>query len=195
MTAAATTARAGLSSMRWAQRLTQYAKAKGRSIMIGTDMQSSVITLQPARPWHMTESNLAIDHAVSLSEIFADHKRVVFFGVPAPFTGTCTTQHVPGYLHMAPRLGTYVDEIICYSVADPYALYGWSQTLLQKENGKNNTNNDNNDLLSIRFLADPEATFAKAYGVDAVYDDVSLGLRSKRFPCLWKMDEYKCFIK
>lgn len=142
----------------------------------------------------MTESNLAKENAVSLGEIFADHKRVVFFGVPAPFTGTCTTQHVPGYLHMAPCLGTYVDEIICYSVADPYALYGWSQTLLHNENGNKN-NDDNNDLLSIQFLADPEATFAKAYGVDAVYDDVSLGLRSKRFPCLWKMDEYKCFIK
>jgi peroxiredoxin len=33
----------------------------------------------------------------------------------------------------------------------------------------------------IRFLADPDARFARAYGVDKTYDDFSLGLRTQRF--------------
>jgi len=60
------------------------------------------------------------------------------------------------------------DEIVCYSVSDPYAHHGWSVSL-------------GNDDKKITFLADPDAVFAKAYGVDAKYDEVSLGQRSKRF--------------
>lgn len=33
----------------------------------------------------------------------------------------------------------------------------------------------------ITFLADPDASFAIAYGIDRRYDDYSLGLRSERF--------------
>uniref|UniRef100_A0A7S2V9K9 Thioredoxin domain-containing protein n=1 Tax=Entomoneis paludosa TaxID=265537 RepID=A0A7S2V9K9_9STRA len=151
----------------------QFLQSQNRSIMVGTNMQSSVISLQQARPWSMSESNLAVDHAVTLKELFAADKRVVLFGVPAPFTGTCTLEHYPGYQKLASTLQTdyNVDEIICYTVADPYAHHGWSLTL-------------NNDPQQIRFLADPDASFARAYGVDATYDDCSLGLRSQRFSML-----------
>lgn len=67
-----------------------------RSISIGTDMVSSVIRLQKARPWSMSDdgrSNLAADNAVPLSELFAREKTVAVFGVPAPFTGTCTSEY------------------------------------------------------------------------------------------------------
>jgi len=64
-----------------------------RSIAIGTDMVSSVISLQKARPWYMCAeegSNKAADNAVTLRELFGRDKTVAMFGVPAPFTGTCT---------------------------------------------------------------------------------------------------------
>jgi peroxiredoxin len=38
-----------------------------------------------------------------------------------------------------------------------------------------------NDSNKISFLVDPDATFAKAFGVDREYHECSLGLRSKRF--------------
>mmetsp|Transcript_9043 Transcript_9043/g.12036 ORF Transcript_9043/g.12036 Transcript_9043/m.12036 type:complete len:208 (+) Transcript_9043:208-831(+) len=144
--------------------------AQLRTMMIGTDMQSSVVSLQKARPWSMAESNDAKDHAVLLKDLFAPIKRVVLFGVPAPFTGTCSLEHYPGYKKLAHQLKQAggVDEIICYAVADPYAHHGWSESL----------GNDNDQ---ITFLADPDASFARAYGVDAAYDAVGLGLRSKRF--------------
>jgi glutaredoxin/glutathione-dependent peroxiredoxin len=141
------------------------------SIAVGTDMISSVISLQKARPWRQCAeegSNKAADNKVPLVDLFSG-KTVAFFAVPAPFTGTCTHQHYPGYKQAAGELKRMgCDEIVCYSVSDPYALAGWSTAL---------GNNDDH----IRFLADTDGSFAKAYGVDRVYDDCSLGLRSERF--------------
>ena len=145
-----------------------------RSISVGTDMISSIITLQKSRPWYNSDaegSNLAEDNAVTLKELFED-RTVAFFGVPAPFTGTCTLQHYPGYAKLADRLlDGGCDEIVCYSVADPYCHHGWSESL-------------SNDDGKITFLADPDGTFAKAYGVDTEYTEVSLGERSIRFSML-----------
>ena len=66
-----------------------------RSISIGTDMVSSVISLQKSRPWYMCAdegSNKAEDNAVTLKELFGRDKTLAVFGVPAPFTGTCTRE-------------------------------------------------------------------------------------------------------
>jgi peroxiredoxin len=142
-----------------------------RSITVGTDMISSVISLQTIRPWYNSAdegSNMAADNAVTLKDLFGTNKTVAVFGVPAPFTGTCTLAHYPGYkTHAKAILQAGADEIVCYSVSDPYAMYAWSKSL------KNNPS-------EIRFLAD-DGTFAKAYGLENNYDAVSLGDRSKRF--------------
>jgi len=55
----------------------------------------SVISLQKPRPWFMCAeegSNMAQDNAVTLTELFGRDKTVALFGVPAPFTGTCTRE-------------------------------------------------------------------------------------------------------
>lgn len=144
-----------------------------RCISIGTDMVSSIISLQKARPWYTCAeegSNMATTNAVYLKDLFTPGKTVAMFGVPAPFTGTCTHQHYPAYKQLAEEILSTTDctEIICYAVTDPYTMNGWEQSL-------------HNDSTKIRFLSDPDATFAKAYGIDKVYDEVSLGLRSIRF--------------
>ena len=176
MNFALTMAAGKVHAMRWGSSLGTVA-SKGaklqhsRTIMVGTDMLSSATPLQEARPWYRCEekgSNAAADNMVHLHELFKD-KTVVVFGVPAPFTGTCTHEHYPGFKQNADRLKEEgCDEIICYSVSDPYSLNGWSQSL-------------GNDDSKIRFLADPDASFAMAYGVDRLYKDCSLGLRSERF--------------
>jgi peroxiredoxin len=145
-------------------------------ISVGTNMKLSDVTLQRARPWYMSDdegkSNMAVDNAVSMKDLFGS-KRVVLFGVPAPFTGTCTNEHYPTYKALASDLKEQgkVDKIVCYSVADPYAHHGWSVAL------KNNPDD-------IEFLADVDGDFAKEFGVDAVYEAVSLGSRSIRFSML-----------
>jgi peroxiredoxin len=145
-----------------------------RTIAVGTDMLSTAVALQKARPWHNSAaegSNLAVDNAVTLKDLFAN-KTVAIFGVPAPFTGTCTNEHYPGYQALAAAFcAAGVDEIVCYAVADPYAHAGWSRAM-------------GNDDSQITFLADPAGTFAEAYGVAHAYDAVSLGARSIRFSML-----------
>lgn len=142
-----------------------------RSITIGTDMISSVISLQKARPWFMSDSegsNMAVDNAVSLKDLF-EGKKVAIFGVPAPYTGTCTNEHYPPYKeHADTILKQGVDKLICYSVADPYSHHAWAKSL-------------GNDFDKIEFFADADCSFAKAYGLDTDYSAASLGHRSKRF--------------
>jgi peroxiredoxin len=142
-----------------------------RSITIGTDMLSTVISLQKARPWSMSPekgSNKAVDNAVTLKYLFAD-KTVGVFGVPAPFTGTCSNEHYPGYQKLAAQLREAgIHEIVCVAVSDPYAHYAWHQALA-------------NNPEEITFLADADATFARAYGIDTILEECSLGLRNKRF--------------
>lgn len=153
------------------------------SIDIGSDMISEDITLQKARPWYLTEeegSNLNKDNAVTLKELF-DGKKVVVFGVPAPFTGTCTNEHYPPYKEKADEfLKEGVGKIVCYSVSDPYAHHAWAKAL-------------NNDFDKIQFLADADASFAHEYGLEMDASVVALGTRSQRFSMLVENGIVKIF--
>ena len=218
LTTAATTRNAAAAAAATATRDNNNT-GSSRSITVGTDLLSSTTTtatatmlqLQKARPWHrkITESNLAIDNAISLQQLFGNNnnnnhennnqnnnkkkknKIVGVFGIPAPFTGTCTCEHYPGYHAAAAQLRQAgMDELVCYAVTDPYSHYGWKQSLLleqqqqqqqQQQNNNNSQNNHNDSDNDITFLADPDASFAVTYGIDRRYDDYSLGLRSERF--------------
>lgn len=145
-----------------------------RSISVGTNLISSSsddVTLQKARPWYNSDaegSNMAADNAVTMKDLFANRK-VAMFGVPAPFTGTCTLQHYPPYKALADDFKKAgVDEVVCYSVADPYCHNGWAKSM-------------GNNSEDITFLADEGGSFAKSFAVDTNYDAVSLGNRSIRF--------------
>jgi len=148
----------------------QVAGTVTRDISIGTDLTDSKCTLQNARPWHMndSDSNLAEDNAVTMPGLFKG-KKIAFFGIPAPFTGTCTTAHYPPYQKLQDEFRSKgVDEIVCYSVTDPYSHYNWAKAL-------------GNDFDKISFLADVDCEWAKSYELDRDYGVVSLGHRSARF--------------
>ena len=142
-----------------------------RSISIGTDLTTSTATWEQSRPWYMDDdsgSNLAADNALSMSDLFSGRK-VAVFGVPAPFTGTCTTAHVPAYKELADDFKAKgIDELICYSVTDPYAHFNWAKAM-------------DVDLSKITFLADVDCEWAKEYELDRDYSAASLGVRSARF--------------
>jgi len=96
-------------------------------------------------------------------------RKVAIFGVPAPFTGTCTYAHYPPYKALQDEFKAKgVDEIVCYSVTDPYAHYNWGKTM-------------DNDFGKISFAADVDCEFAKEYKLDKDYTAASLGHRSARF--------------
>ena len=143
---------------------------RARSISAGSDVTSKLLSLQKCRPWHMDgQSNQAVDNAVPLSDLFGPGRKVALFGVPAPFTGTCTTAHVPPYKALADEFAAKgVDELVCFSVADPYAHHAWAKAM-------------GVDLSKISFLCDPDGSVTAAWELAADYSATNLGERSKRF--------------
>ena len=107
---------------------------------------------------------------INTDELFAG-KKVVLFAVPGAFTPTCTLNHLPGYLENRDALmAKGVDDIAVISVNDHHVMGAWAKA--SGGEGK------------IRFLADWDASFAKATGLDMDLSAGGLGVRSTRFSML-----------
>ena len=107
---------------------------------------------------------------ITTSEIF-DGKKVVLFAVPGAFTPTCTLNHLPGYLdNRDALLAKGVDDIAVVAVNDWHVMGAWAQST--------------GGMGKIHFLADWNAEFTKALGLDADLSGGGLGVRSKRYSML-----------
>jgi peroxiredoxin len=99
-------------------------------------------------------------------ELF-DGKKVVFFSVPGAFTPTCHNQHLPGYLAQHDALKAKgVDSIVCLAVNDVHVVAAWAKA------------SDVGDR--IVMLADGNADFARALGIDADSSRFNMGTRARR---------------
>ena len=99
-------------------------------------------------------------------------KKVVIFGLPAAFSGTCTTAHVPSFLKNREALAAKgVDEVICVSVNDYFAMKAWDASLGASAGG-------------ITMVADGMAEFTKAIGMEFTAPPVGFVDRSKRYTML-----------
>ncbi|GFZ99444.1 peroxiredoxin [Elstera cyanobacteriorum] len=104
---------------------------------------------------------------ISTAEIFAG-KKVVLFGLPGAFTPTCSAKHLPGFIDKHDDLAAKgVDTIACISVNDAFVMGAWGKA--QEAGDK------------VLLLADGNADFAKAMGLDADFTAYGMGIRSKRF--------------
>ena len=104
---------------------------------------------------------------MSTDVIFAGRK-VVLFGVPGAFTPTCSMNHLPGFLtHFEAIKAKGVDTIACTSVNDVHVMTAWG-----KHSGAEG---------KIIMLADGNASFAKACGLELNLDMAGMGLRSSRY--------------
>ncbi len=104
---------------------------------------------------------------VSTGELFAN-KKVVLFGVPGAFTPTCSNNHLPGFLENADAIKARgVDTIAVVSVNDHHVMNAWAKA----------SGNDER----VVFLADGNADFAKAVGLDMDLSKGGLGTRYQRF--------------
>jgi glutaredoxin/glutathione-dependent peroxiredoxin len=94
--------------------------------------------------------------------------RVVLFAVPGAFTPGCSRVHLPGYVaHAADLAGKGVDHIACISVNDVYVMDAWGQA-----HGVND---------AITMVADADASFTTAVGLQIEVLRNALGLRSQRY--------------
>ena len=98
-------------------------------------------------------------------------KKAVLVGLPGAFTPTCSGNHVPGYLDNADALKRRgVDMIAIVSVNDHHVMEAWSKAL--GADGK------------LVFLADGNADFVRAAGLDIDLSVGGMGVRAKRFSML-----------
>lgn len=108
---------------------------------------------------------------VSLGEKLKDRK-VVIFGLPGAYTGTCSTAHVPSFMRTRDGFAAKgVDEVICLSVNDPFVMKAWGEATGATAAG-------------ITMLGDATGDFTKAIGMN--FDAPPAGLigRSKRYSML-----------
>jgi len=107
-------------------------------------------------------------------------KKVVIFGLPGAFTGTCSRKHVPGYLqHFEALRAKGVDEVWCVSVNDGYVMAEWGRQ--QKALGK------------IRFLGDGNGELAAKLGLELDDREWGMGIRMRRCSMLMEGGVVKRF--
>jgi glutaredoxin/glutathione-dependent peroxiredoxin len=95
-------------------------------------------------------------------------KKVALFGVPGAFTPTCSAKHLPGYKEKAADFRAKgFDTIACVSVNDAFVMAAW---------GKDQRVGDD-----VIMLADGNADFAKAVGLEMDGSGFGMGKRVQRF--------------
>jgi peroxiredoxin len=104
---------------------------------------------------------------VTTDEIFKG-KKVVLFALPGAFTPTCSAKHLPGFVQNASAIRAKgIDTIACLSVNDAFVMGAWGKD--QKVGDK------------VVMLADGNAEFTKALGLENDNSSYGMGLRSKRY--------------
>lgn len=108
---------------------------------------------------------------MTTDDVFAG-KTVALFAVPGAFTPTCSAKHLPSFKEKAKDLSAKgVDLIACTSVNDAFVMKAWAKDA------------DAGDIL---MLADGNAAFAKALGLQLDASGFGMGERSKRYSMLVK---------
>ncbi len=108
---------------------------------------------------------------VALSEKI-ENRKVVIFGLPGAYTGTCSTAHVPSFMITHDDFKAKgVDEIICVAVNDPFVMKAWGDATGASDTG-------------ITMLADAESQFTSAIGMNFSAPPVGFVNRSKRYSML-----------
>ncbi len=109
---------------------------------------------------------------LTTAELF-NGKRVVLFSVPGAFTPTCDAKHLPGYLQQTEQLRAKgVDTIACMAVNDVFVMNAW---------GKASNVGD-----KVLMLADGNADYARALGLELDAKGFGMGVRGQRFAIVVK---------
>ena len=103
---------------------------------------------------------------VDPAQLFAG-KKVIMFSLPGAFTPTCSQKHLPGYVQELPQLKAKgVDLVACLSVNDAFVMKAWAEA--------------HDAMGKITMLADGNAAFSKALGIEQDLGKASMGVRARR---------------
>ncbi len=103
---------------------------------------------------------------VDTSALFSD-RNVVIFAVPGAFTPTCSERHLPGFVEHFDEFRDKGIDVACMSVNDPFVMQAWGQS-----------QNVPDELM---MLADGNAEFTRALGLELDASGYGMGTRAKRF--------------
>ena len=118
---------------------------------------------------HMTKDG---PQKVTTEQLFKG-KTVVLFSVPGAFTPTCDAKHLPGFVEHADKFKAKgVDTLACMAVNDVFVMNAW---------GKHSNVGD-----KVLMLADGNADYAKALGLELNATGYGMGTRGQRFALLVK---------
>jgi glutaredoxin/glutathione-dependent peroxiredoxin len=113
---------------------------------------------------HMTKDG---PQKISTEQLFSG-KKVVLFSVPGAFTPTCDAKHLPGYLqHTEALKAKGIDTVACMAVNDVFVMNAW---------GKASNVGD-----KVLMLADGNAEYSKALGLELNATGFGMGIRGQRF--------------
>jgi len=105
--------------------------------------------------------------AHDVDQLFADRK-IVLFSVPGAFTPTCSAKHLPGFVDNIDAIKAKgVDEVICLAVNDAFVMGAWGK--------------DQNATGKVRMLADGNADWTTALGLELDAKGFGMGTRGQRF--------------
>lgn len=100
--------------------------------------------------------------------------RVVVFGLPGAYTGTCTNAHLPSFIRTADAFRDKgISRIVCLTVNDPFVTDAWSKSTGAGDAG-------------VEILADADGSVTKALGLSFDAPPAGLFGRSKRYAALLK---------
>jgi glutaredoxin/glutathione-dependent peroxiredoxin len=95
-------------------------------------------------------------------------KKVVLFCVPGAFTPTCNAKHLPGFVeHAAALRAKGIDTIACLAVNDVFVMTAWGKA--------------SQSDASVLMLADGNADYVKALGLEMDARGFGMGIRGQRF--------------
>lgn len=104
--------------------------------------------------------------SVSTTELLGKGK-VVLFAVPGAFTPTCSNKHLPGYVRQLDAFRERGITVACMSVNDAFVMHAWGES--------------QGVPADLPMLADGNATFAKALGLELDGTKNGMGIRARRF--------------
>lgn len=98
---------------------------------------------------------------------------VVLIGVPGAFTPVCSDFHLPGFVLAADQLTEKgIEKIAVVSVNDAFVMNAWASSAGAGE--------------GFVMIADPDAAFTRAMGMDTDAGSFGLGTRSERYAAILK---------
>ncbi len=102
---------------------------------------------------------------ISTQDYFAN-KKVIMFGLPGAFSGTCSQKHLPSFLEHAEEIRSKGYFIACLAVNDPHVMKAWGEV--------------SNIEGRIDMLSDSDCSLSTAMGLDKEFGAI-LGHRCKRY--------------